>query len=160
MWIPGWAADCVAVNSVDEEMPALIAVIVAVPAVWVCVNPRSGVGATSCADEFQVALAVRFWLVPSVKLPVAVNCCEAPAETVGFNGDIARETSWAGPTRATVVPVIPAEMAVSEEEPIAFVVAKPILEMVSTFGLDDFHVAIGVKSCVVPSVNVPVAVNC
>lgn len=58
------------------------------------------------------------------------------------------------------MPVIPDETAVSKEEPIAFVVAIPRLEIVSTLVLDEFHVAIAVKSCVVPSVNVPVAVNC
>ena len=48
-----------AVNRVDDEIAPLVAVIVAVPAIWVCVNPWSGVGATNCAEEFHVALALK-----------------------------------------------------------------------------------------------------
>ena len=36
--------------------------------------------------ELQVTLEVRFWVVPSLNVPVAVNCCVAPLEIDGFAG--------------------------------------------------------------------------
>jgi len=44
-------------------------------------------------------------------------------------------------------------------EPIAAPVARPVAVMFATAGLELDHVAVLVRFCVVPSLNVPVAVN-
>src|SRR5438105_15154842 len=42
--------------------------------------------ATLTLEELQRAVAVRFWVVPSAYLPVAVNCRSDPDVIVGFAG--------------------------------------------------------------------------
>lgn len=44
--------------------------------------------------------------------------------------------------------------------PVATEVAMPVAPMVATAGADEVHVTDDVRFCVVPSVKVPVAVNC
>ena len=44
-------------------------------------------------------------------------------------------------------------------EPAATAVARPAPVIVAAAGFDEFHVAEFVRFCVVPSVNVPVALN-
>src|SRR5208283_5006973 len=48
--------------------------------------------ATEGADEVQVADEVRFCLLPSLKVPVAVNCCWVPAAIDGLAGVTATDT--------------------------------------------------------------------
>jgi hypothetical protein len=52
------------------------------------------------------------------------------------------------------------EVAVTLGLPIATAVASPELLIVATVVLDELQVAEAVKSCLLPSLNVPVAVNC
>ena len=52
------------------------------------------------------------------------------------------------------------EAAVIWTLPIVTLVARPELLIVATAGLDELQAAEAVKSCVLPSVKVPVAVNC
>jgi len=44
--------------------------------------------------------------------------------------------------------------------PVATLVTKPLALIIATAGFDDFHSTSWVRSCVVVSLNVPVAVNC
>lgn len=55
-------------------------------------------------------------------------------------------------------PLIVPEVAVMVAVPCATLVAKPDALIVATEGLDDVHVT--VRFCIVPSLYVPVAVNC
>src|SRR5271167_4785158 len=48
--------------------------------------------ATEVALEVQVADEVRFCLLPSLKVPVAVNCCWFPAAIEGLTGVTAIDT--------------------------------------------------------------------
>jgi hypothetical protein len=52
------------------------------------------------------------------------------------------------------------EVAVMRVVPAATGVAKPVLTMVATAGLDDFQVTALVRSTVPPPLTVPIAVNC
>src|SRR5580704_14625666 len=52
------------------------------------------------------------------------------------------------------------EFAVILVIPVACAVARPVLLIVATLVLDEFHVTSPVISVVVPSVNVPIALNC
>ena len=42
--------------------------------------------ATVEEEEFHVAVLVRFWVVPSLKVPLAVNCWVFPTAIEGFIG--------------------------------------------------------------------------
>src|SRR5207249_11517502 len=102
-------------------------------------------------DEVQVAELVRFWLLPSVYLPVAVYCTLVAIFTVWLAGVTVIDTRAAGPTVKVVLPVTPAEVALIWEVPCATPVARPPAVMVATAVLDASHVAELVKSRVVPS---------
>jgi hypothetical protein len=79
---------------------------------------------------------------------------------LGVGGVIARLTKVAPETVSVVVPDLPPVAAVIVVLPVASVVAKPAALIVATLVVDDVHVACVVRSCVVLSENVPVAVNC
>jgi hypothetical protein len=46
--------------------------------------------------EVQLIWVVRFWVLPSLKLPVAVSCSVVPAAIAGFLGVIAIEVETMG----------------------------------------------------------------
>ena len=83
---------------------------------------------------------------------------------LGLVGVTSRDTSVAAVTVSVVDPEIVPDMAAMVVEPVARAVAKPIefavLLMVPTAELEELHVTEAVRSCVVPSENVPVARNC
>ena len=64
--------------------------------------------AMGSADEIQLAEAVRFWVVPSEKLPVAMSCWLVPAAIEELGGVIVIEVSTAAVTVTVVVPDTPA----------------------------------------------------
>ena len=39
--------------------------------------------AVATSEEFQLAVAVKSWVVASLKLPIALNCCEPPTRIPG-----------------------------------------------------------------------------
>ena len=78
----------------------------------------------------------------------------------GFAGVTDTDTSVAGVTVRVVLPLMLPELACTVVEPVPTEVAKPAVLMVATVRADELHVAVPVKFCVVPSLNVPVAVNC
>src|SRR5579859_5685483 len=61
--------------------------------------------------------------------------------------------------RVNAFEVTPPELAVINDVPLLTAVAKPAVLMVATPGVAEFQTAMLVRFCVVPSVNVPVAVN-
>ena len=81
-------------------------------------------------------------------------------EIVGFTGVILIDTTVAGVTVRVVLPLIPPELAWIVVEPVPAAVARPAALIVATVTAVELHVAVLVRSCVVPSLNVPVAVNC
>lgn len=103
-------------------------------------------------------------MLPSEKVPVAVNCCIVPKAIVAFAGLTAMETRAGAPTVSCAVPEVcptEAEMLVI---PCPALLASPavpgLLLTIATAVEDEFHVAVPVKSWVLPSLYVPVAVNC
>ncbi len=75
-------------------------------------------------------------------------------------GVTAIETRAAGATVRVVEPLTEPDVAVIVVLPCATLVASPELLMVATAAVDELHVTVFVRFCVLPSVNVPVAVNC
>ncbi len=70
------------------------------------------------------------------------------------------DTSVAGVTVRVVAPDMPPAAADIVVDPAATEVANPAVLMVATPVLDELQVTVAVRSCVVLSENVPVAVNC
>ena len=68
----------VTVTVVAPDTPAKVALIVALPTPLPVTSPWLGAvlltAATDGAEETQVTNAVRFWVVPSEKSPVAMSC--------------------------------------------------------------------------------------
>ena len=123
-------------------------------------KPAALIVATVIAEELHVAVLVKFCVVPSLNIPVAANCWVLPLEIVGFAGVMLIDTTVAGVTVSVVLPLIPPELAWMVVEPVPAAVARPAALIVATVTAEELHVAVLVRFCVVPSLNVPVAVNC
>src|SRR5512144_1193948 len=116
------------------------------------------------SDELHVACVVKSWTVLSVKTPVAVNCWLLPTAILGFVGVIPIDTSVADVTVRVVLPETVPEVAVIRVEPAAADVARPlepaVLLTAATAGSAELQVTDAVRSCLVLSEKIPVAVNC
>src|SRR5438046_3782384 len=88
-----------------------VALIVVLPCLRAVARPTDVIVATLVVDEVQVTELVRFWLLPSVYLPVAVYCTLVAIFTVWLAGVTVIDTRDAGPTVKVVLPVTPAEVA-------------------------------------------------
>ena len=83
-----------------------------------------------------------------------------PSARDGFAGVTVMATSTGAPTVSDAEPLRPAYAAVTEDVPVVNPIASPELVTLITVGAELVHVAEAVKSCVVSSLNVPVATNC
>lgn len=121
---------------------------------WPCVPGALLIVATVVADELQVAVAVRSWLLPSVNVPMAVNCCFNPWSRVGVVGLTAIDTSVTGVMLSGVEPVIEFRVAVMVDEPTVTLCANPcvpvVLLMLASV-LEELHVTCDVMFDVLPS---------
>ena len=158
----------VTVSVVELETLPEVAVIVVEPEAADVARPWEFAAllivAMSVPDEFQVTEAVRSCDVLSEKAPVAVNCWVVPLAMLRFAGAIAMDTRVASVTVSVVALETPPEVAVTVVEPEAADVASPwefaALLIVATPVLEELQTTEAVRSCVVLSENVPVAVNC
>jgi hypothetical protein len=106
--------------------------------------------ATEVFDELQVAM--RVCMVPSLYVPVAVNCCVSPAAIDAGLGATAMETRTGAITDRLDEPVTVPEVALMLVVPSLFPVASPVALTDATAGDEDVHVADAVRFCVLPSV--------
>ena len=154
----------VTVRIVDPETLPNVAVIVDVPAATEVAFPLEPEAllmvATDVTDELQVTNVVRSCVVLSEKVPVAVNCWVVPSAMLGLVGVTEMDTSVAVVTVRVVDPEMLPDVAVIVVVPAATEVAFPLEPMVATDVVDELHVTDVVRSCVVLSEKVPVAVNC
>lgn len=90
-------------------------------------------------------------MLPSEKVPVAVNCFVVPLAIDGFVGATAIETRLAVPTVNVVLPVTPVVVAVISEVLRPTPVASPPEVMVATAVFEEAQVTEVVKVFVVPS---------
>lgn len=97
--------------------------------------------------------------LPSLKVPVAVNCWVAPAPTVTFTGVIATDCNVPVPTVRVVVPLTPEADAVIVTDPPFLPKAMPEERSDAILGLEDFHATPARFVDMLPSLKVPVAVN-
>ena len=144
---------------VDPDMVPDVAVSVVEPVVVGVANPFDPAAllmvATLVLEELQVAVVVRFWVLPSEYVPVAVNCWVVPRAMLGLVGVTAIDLSVAAVTVRVVDPDIDPDVAVIVVEPVAAGVANPFeptaLLMVATPVLDELQVVVVVRFWVLPS---------
>src|SRR5262245_43784835 len=106
-------------------MPPEVAVIVLVPGVTPVATPVLGlIVATPAADDDQLAGIGA--VVPSEKMPVAVNGCCEPFGIDGVGGDTLIDCRIALVTVSVVVPVWPSCTAVTLHVPRSTDVATPL----------------------------------
>jgi hypothetical protein len=74
-------------------------------------SPAVLIVATLAAEELHVAVLVRFCVLASVYVPVAVNCCVLPLAIEGVAGVTAIDTSVAAVTVSVVLPETVPEVA-------------------------------------------------
>src|SRR5690348_470826 len=135
-----------------------------VPVPVVVASPEVFNVATVVSLDDHDTVLVRFCVVLSLNVPVAVNCCVVPKATEESAGVIAMERSTAAVTVRVVDPDTLPEVAATVVVPIPTLVARPcdpaVLLTLATLGLLETHCTVVVMFWVEPSVNVPVAVNC
>ena len=136
--------------------------IVVLPAARLVANPVELMVATEVEDELHKTLPVTVLMEPSEYVPVAVNCCVAPAVTEGDGGATAIETNvtTGALTVRSVLPLTVPLVAVMVAVPAATLRAIPVELTVATEVEDELQVEVEETSLVVPSLKCPVAVNC
>lgn len=107
--------------------------------------------ATDELDELQCELIVTSCMVPSLNVPVAVNCCVELGDTEGFSGLTAVLTSVPVPTVSVVVPVTPNAVAEMVTLPAFFPCTIPDERTFANCGFDDVQLTF-VSVAVLPSV--------
>lgn len=102
-------------------------------------------------EALQLTLEVMFCVLPSAYFPVAVNCCVPLGATVIVAGVTVIDTSGAGFTVNTVLPVMVPEVEVMVVVPAVTPVASPVVLTVATAGLLETQLAVDVRTLVLPS---------
>jgi hypothetical protein len=158
------AIDCsvaaVTVSKVEPLIDDDVAVIVELPTPAPVARPDELIVAVVVVPDDQVTVDVRFCVVPSLKVPVAVNCCVAPLAIDGVAGVTAIDCSVAAVTVSKVEPLMDDDVAVIVAVPTPAPLASPAVLIVAVAVVPELQVTVLVRFCVVPSLNVPVAVNC
>jgi hypothetical protein len=115
----------VTVKVVEPLIAPEVAWIVVVPCATLVAKPAALIVAIFVADELHVAIAVRFCVLLSLYLPVAVNCCVLPIGIERLAGVTAIETSEGGVTDRLVVPLTAFKAAWIAAVPCATLEASP-----------------------------------
>jgi hypothetical protein len=119
-------------------------------------NPLATIVALLVSDDVHVTLLVMFWVLVSLKVPVAVNCCWLPSGIEGLAGVTAIDVNVALVTvsvsgglmtdpNVAVMAVVPAV------RPLATPCVPSELLMVANPGTDDFQVTVEVITLVLLS---------
>ena len=125
---------------------------------WAIPDPRRE--ATLGLEDFHEIPARFVDTLPSLKVPLAVNLMDVPFAILGFAGFTVIETKVAVETVSPVEPLTDPKVALMVVAPVATLAARPCALMVAAAELDDAHMTEVVRSWVLLSLNVPVAVNC
>ena len=136
------------------------AVMVVVPPAMLVARPDVLIVAIAMFDDVQTALLVTSLTLLSLNVPVALNCCVPPTRIDALAGVTAMEASVAGPTTKIVEPVIRPDVALIVVVPWLTPVARPAGLIVATPSVVELHVTGSGRVCLLPSLKIPVAVNC
>jgi type III secretory pathway component EscT len=156
----GFVDNVPTVRTVEPLIEPAVAWIVVLPTATPVARPVAVIVATPVLLELHVTELVRFCVLLSLYVPVAVNCCVAPGATDGLAGVTASDTSAGAVTVRPVDPLIEPKVAWIVALPVATPVARPAAVMLATPVLLELHVTELVRFCVLLSLYVPVAVNC
>ena len=115
----------VTVNTVEPVTVPELAFTVDVPMPALVAAPLASMLAVEVVFDDHATVPVRSCMLPSVNVPVAVNCCFVPSAIDGSGGVTAMDASAAAVTVNVVVPVTEPEVAVILAEPLLKLVAKP-----------------------------------
>jgi len=141
-----------------------LAEIVVLPLPTAETRPVAVTVATPGVEELQVTMPLMFCVVLSSKVPVAVNCCKVARLIVEFAGVMAIETRFALLTFNCAEPAIAPDVAVIVAVPGINPVASPCkpgeLFTLAMLLSDELQLTCDVKFWWVPSLKLPVAVNC
>jgi hypothetical protein len=143
----------VAAVTVSDAVPLTdpdVAVIVVVPALTPDASPPELTLATELDNELHVT-DVNSCVLPSSKLPTALNCCCVPTAIEFEAGLTEIEVKFAATTVSVEVSVNEPTVAVIVVCPAATVVATPELAIVATEVEEDVHVTPVVRSELEPS---------
>jgi hypothetical protein len=149
----------VTASAADPVTDPELAEMVALPVDMPVAKPDPATVATAVADELQLTEFVRSRELPSLNTPLAVNCWVVPAAIDVEPGRTLIETSVAGVTLKLVDPKTAPDIAVILVLPPPTLEAIPELLIVATALTVELQVT-PVRTWVLPSLNVPVAVNC
>ena len=141
----------VTVNVVEPLTAPSVAPMVEVPIPALVAKPPEVMVALPGVPEAHVTDEVRFSVVLSEKVPVAVNCWVSPLATDGSAGITDMETRLAEVIVNVVEPEMSPSVAVIEEVPAPAPVARPPAVMVALPGVPDAQVTEEVRSWVDPS---------
>jgi len=149
----------VTLSDVDPEMLPSDAVMVLDPCAAAVATPFDPAAllmlATAVEDEFQATWDVRFCVVPSLYVPVAVYCWVSPAGSVEVLGVTAMDTRAAAVTVSGAEPDTLPSAALTVVEPCAVAVARPFdpeaLLTATTVEGDELQVTCDVRFWVEPS---------
>lgn len=145
-----------------EVIPFSVAEMLLEPTAAPAARPLGLIVTAAVLDELHTAERVRFWVLPSLKVPVAVNWSLVPLAIVplaAFTVIDWRVAAAAVTMSVMVLEVIPFCVADMLLDPMATPFARPPLLTVAAAVLDELQVADPVRFCVLPSLNVPMAVN-
>jgi hypothetical protein len=104
-------------------------------------------------EELQFAVELKSFVLPSLYVPFAANCCVRPSGIVGVAGVtvMALNATGGGPTVSVVEPVTAPETAEIVVIPCATDVANPNWTIVAMVVADESHTTDEVRFLVLPS---------
>jgi len=143
----------VALLTVTEAVPEIdpeVAVTVDVPATIAAPSPVELTVRTFCALDDHCTDGSTC-VLPSSKVPVAVNCCSVPIASEAADGETLIEVRCAATTVKEVESVRAPTLAVMVVVPAANIEASPVLSMVATAVEDEVHRTPLVRSAEDPS---------
>jgi hypothetical protein len=153
-----WREAAVTCRSAEPDTAPIDAVNVVLPMARVVARPELLMVATLPAEDAHVPLLVMSCVLPSLNVPLALNCCTEPTGTDRVAGVTVTDRITADVTVNTVLPVMEPEVADIAVLPAVRVLANPVLSTVALVVLDELHVAADIF-WVLPSVKSPTAVN-
>jgi hypothetical protein len=145
---------------VEVVMDPSVASMVVSPGVSPLATPLEPIVATDGLNELQLTCAVRFRVPPSLKVPTAANFWLVFCAIIALPGTIASDDKLAEFTVKGVFPLIEPDVAVILTVPRFRAVARPLAVIDETLLWEEPQATVFVMSWVVPSENVPVALNC
>jgi hypothetical protein len=132
-----------------------VAEMLVVPILSAVAKPLTVMEAMLVMDDFQVTTPVTSCVLPSEKVPVAVNCCAMPSGMLALRGATTIDVMTAEVTVRVVDPEIVPEVADIVVLPAATDFANPCVGMlvliVAVAGFEELQVTVPVRFWVLPS---------